>query len=119
MSPDCIYLKAAIRGMKTSQKVSLFLYKDKLMSTENKDTLNPWTQVTFKIQTVKIVNDSIKNHLLIIVAKPRVLVINIWRKRTTTRPINILGQDIELVDTYKYLGVHFKNRLKVNTEGVS
>lgn len=46
----------------------------------------------------------IQSRLPVNVAKIKELVVNIWRKRTTTTLLNIMGQDVELLDTYKYLG---------------
>lgn len=61
-----------------------------------------------------------KNHLLSNVAEIKVTVVDYRRKRTTTSPISIMGQDVKLAHTYSYLGVHLDNKLdwKVNLESV-
>lgn len=52
-----------------------------------------------------IVEWSGRNHLLLLdVAKTRQMVIDIRKKRTATQPLNILGEDIEVVKDYKDLG---------------
>lgn len=42
------------------------------------------------------------------------------KKRTATQPLRILGEVIELVEDYKYLGMHIDNKLnwKTNIEAV-
>ncbi|XP_072543920.1 uncharacterized protein [Salminus brasiliensis] len=61
-----------------------------------------------------------RNHLILNVAKTKEMVVDFRRKRTTTGPITITGQDVERVDTYKYLGVLLDSKLdwKANTEAV-
>ncbi len=60
------------------------------------------------------------NHILLNVTKTKEMVADFRRMRTVVDPINILGEEVEVVDMYKYLGVHFDNRLnwKCNTETV-
>ena len=62
-----------------------------------------------------------ENHLLLNIKKTKELVIDPRRStRTTTVPITIQGEDIELVDSYKFLGVHLNKNLdwRDNTEAV-
>lgn len=51
------------------------------------------------------------NHLLLNVDKTKELVIDFRRKRTPVEPITIQGSEVEIVDCYKYLGVHVNSRL--------
>ncbi|XP_036412898.1 uncharacterized protein LOC118797738 [Colossoma macropomum] len=52
--------------------------------------------------------------------KTKEIVVDFRRKRTTNSPITIVGQNVELIDTYKYLGVLLDNKLdwRANTEAV-
>jgi len=43
------------------------------------------------------------------------MVINAWRDKSRTNPVNIMGEEVELVDTYKYQGVNPNNRLNWRT----
>ncbi|CAI5669586.1 unnamed protein product [Oreochromis niloticus] len=53
-----------------------------------------------------------QNHLLINAGKTKELVVDFRRRRPTTlTPVNIQGVDIEIVDSYRYLGVHLNNKL--------
>lgn len=52
-----------------------------------------------------------KNHLLPNVAKIKEMLVDCRKKRTTTSPIIIMGQDLKLADTCEYLGVHLDNKL--------
>ncbi|XP_062860103.1 dehydrogenase/reductase (SDR family) member 7Cb isoform X1 [Trichomycterus rosablanca] len=62
----------------------------------------------------------VRNHLLLNVSKTKEMSVDFRRKRTVSTPVTIMGQHVELVDTYKYLGVWLDNRLdwKANTEAV-
>ena len=61
-----------------------------------------------------------RNHLLLNVAKTREMVMDFRRKRTTSQPLRILGEEVDVVEDYKYQGVDIDNRLnwKTNTEAV-
>ena len=61
-----------------------------------------------------------RNHLLLNVAKTREMVIDFRRNRTATQPLCILGENVTVVEDYKFLGVHLDNRLnwRTNTEAV-
>ena len=48
---------------------------------------------------------SVRNHVLQSMAKTREMVVVFKLKKTATQPLNILGEDIETVENYKYLGV--------------
>uniref|UniRef100_A0A8C6M681 Reverse transcriptase domain-containing protein n=1 Tax=Nothobranchius furzeri TaxID=105023 RepID=A0A8C6M681_NOTFU len=53
-----------------------------------------------------------QNHLLINAGKTKELVVDFRRRRpTTVTPVNIQGVGIEIVDSYRYLGVHLNNKL--------
>ena len=51
------------------------------------------------------------NHLAIDASKTKEVVIDFRRKAPQTAPVNIQGLDIEIVEEYKYLGVHINNKL--------
>lgn len=51
------------------------------------------------------------NHLRINASKTKEVVIDFRRKAPRTAPVNIQGLDIEMVEEYKYLGVHLNNKL--------
>ncbi|TWW77552.1 hypothetical protein D4764_12G0009420 [Takifugu flavidus] len=51
------------------------------------------------------------NHLRINASKTKEVVINFSRKASHIAPVNIQGLDIEIVEEYKYLGVHLNNKL--------
>ena len=51
------------------------------------------------------------NHLCINASKTKEVVIEFRRKAPQTAPVNIQGLDIEIVEEYKYLGVHINNKL--------
>ncbi|KAI4903258.1 hypothetical protein NFI96_009778 [Prochilodus magdalenae] len=61
-----------------------------------------------------------RNHLLLNVTKTKEMVMDFRRRRSTISPITIMGQNVELVDTYKHLGVQLNNKpdWKANTESV-
>ncbi|XP_062844747.1 zinc finger protein 420-like, partial [Trichomycterus rosablanca] len=61
-----------------------------------------------------------RNHLLLNVSKTKEMLVDFRRNRTTSGPVTIMGQTVELVDMYKYLGVWLDNRLdwRANTEAV-
>ena len=60
------------------------------------------------------------NHLRLNVSKTREMVIDFRKKRTPSQPLRIGGEEVEVVEDYKYLGVTINNRLdwKSNTEAV-
>ncbi|TWW77038.1 hypothetical protein D4764_12G0004280 [Takifugu flavidus] len=51
------------------------------------------------------------NHLRINTSKTNEVVIDFSRKASHIAPVNIQGMDIEIVEEYKYLGVHLNNKL--------
>ncbi|TWW71907.1 hypothetical protein D4764_16G0004040 [Takifugu flavidus] len=51
------------------------------------------------------------NHLCINATKTKEVVIDFSRKAPHTAPVNIQGLDIEILEEYKYLGVHLNNKL--------
>ncbi|KAM6989287.1 uncharacterized protein LKV04_008968 [Tautogolabrus adspersus] len=51
------------------------------------------------------------NHLQLNASKTKEMVIDFRRKSPQTAPVNIQGLDIEMVESYKYLGVHLNNKL--------
>ena len=50
-------------------------------------------------------------HLCINGSRTKEVVIDFRRKAPQTAPVNIQGLDIEIVEEYKYLGVHINNKL--------
>ena len=60
------------------------------------------------------------NHLQLNVSKTKELVVDFRRQRTRPNPISINGTEVDIVDHYKYLGVHIDNKLDwtVNTDAV-
>lgn len=61
-----------------------------------------------------------KNCLIINTTKTKEMIINFSRSKHNTQLVNIDGQDIETVNTYKYLGVNINNKLdwSLNSEGL-
>uniref|UniRef100_A0A3Q3FR50 Centrosomal protein 78 n=1 Tax=Labrus bergylta TaxID=56723 RepID=A0A3Q3FR50_9LABR len=59
-------------------------------------------------------------HLILNLDKTREMVINFRRKRTEPPPLCILGEDVSVVEEYKYLVVNIDDRLnwKANTQAV-
>lgn len=55
------------------------------------------------------------------VAKSREMMMDFRKKRVATQPLNILGEDMEAVEDYEYLGVHIDSKLnwKSNSEAGS
>ena len=51
------------------------------------------------------------NHLLLNTSKTKEMVVHFGRSRRTPTPITIRGEEVEMVDSYKYLGVHINNKL--------
>lgn len=51
------------------------------------------------------------NHLQLNVTKTKELVIDFRRKKTQLTPLCISGGNVEIVDSYKYLGVYIDNKL--------
>ncbi len=70
----------------------------------------------------KLVADFVRwcgeNHLQLNIDKTKEMVVNFSRTNTTPRPISISGRDVELVTSYKYLGVNLDHKLQwsLNTE---
>ena len=52
-----------------------------------------------------------RNHLCLNTSKTKEMVIDPRRKAPPHTPVNIQGSDIEMVDSFKYLGVHLNNKL--------
>lgn len=44
------------------------------------------------------------------------MVVDFQRKKKLTRPIKIMGEEVETVESYRYLSVHLTNRLNWRTE---
>ena len=61
-----------------------------------------------------------QNHLLLNVNKTKEMVVDFRRTTVSTRPLKIMGEEVEVVEDYKYLGVHLNNRLdwRTNTNAV-
>ena len=61
-----------------------------------------------------------QNHLILNTSKTKEIVIDFRRKPSPHTPVNIQGSDIEIVDSFKYLGVHLNNKLdwSNNTEAL-
>ena len=61
-----------------------------------------------------------RNRLQINAGKTKELVVDFRRRKVPPSPVNIQGTDIEIVDSYKYLGVHLNKNLDwtVNTQAV-
>ena len=51
------------------------------------------------------------NHLCINASKTKEVVVDFRRKAPQTAPMNIQGLNIEIMEVYKYLGVHINNKL--------
>ena len=56
-----------------------------------------------------------RNHLLLNVAKTREMVVDFRRKTTAPQPLRVLGEEVNMVEEYKYLGVSIDNRLNWKT----
>ena len=52
-----------------------------------------------------------RNHLQLNAGKTKELVVDFRRHRQPCTQVNILGTDIEMMTSYKYLGVHLNNKL--------
>lgn len=52
-----------------------------------------------------------KNHLLLNEAKTKEMVVDFGRTRTILNTISILGEELNLVEGYRYLGVHLDKRM--------
>ena len=61
-----------------------------------------------------------ENHLVLNVAKTRELVVDFRRNKPLPSPVCISGTKVDVVDTYKYLGVTLDNKLdwSANTEAI-
>ncbi|KAJ8358379.1 hypothetical protein AAFF_G00011550, partial [Aldrovandia affinis] len=70
-----------------------------------------------------LVNDfcdwSTRNHLQLNVGKTREMVVDFRRKKAQLTLVSILGLDVEVVQSYKYLGVHLDNRLEWSGDDLS
>ena len=60
------------------------------------------------------------NFLQLNVEKTKELVVNFSRKKDSISPVIIKGQEVEIVQSYKYLGVHLDSKLdwKINSDSV-
>ncbi|XP_073674252.1 uncharacterized protein [Garra rufa] len=56
-----------------------------------------------------------ENHLLLNTSKTKEMVLDFRRNPPSHIPVCIQGLDIEIVDTFKYLGVHLNNKLDWST----
>ncbi|TWW75307.1 hypothetical protein D4764_14G0013100 [Takifugu flavidus] len=55
---------------------------------------------------------SLRNNLRINANKTKELVVDLLRRNNVPpAPVNILGTDVDVVESYKYLGVHLNNNL--------
>ena len=52
-----------------------------------------------------------RNHLYLNTSKRKKMVIDFWRRRRHHTAVNIQGYNIEMVESFKYLGVHLYNKL--------
>ena len=52
-----------------------------------------------------------QNHLQLNAGKTKELVVDFHRHKQPCTQVNILGTDIRMVTSYKYLGVHLNNKL--------
>lgn len=52
-----------------------------------------------------------KNHLLLNVATTKEMVIDFRRKRMASLPKCIVGEDVDVLADYRYLGIYINNRL--------
>lgn len=61
-----------------------------------------------------------RNGLFLNSAKTKELILDFRRTKPPTQPINIRGEDIEVVGVYKYLGVHIDDNLDwtLNTDAL-
>ncbi|KAK3567740.1 hypothetical protein QTP86_024060, partial [Hemibagrus guttatus] len=51
------------------------------------------------------------NHLQLSVGKTKELVVDFRKSRTPVSPLSVHGEKVEIVEDYKYLGVHIDNKL--------
>ncbi|KAI3364622.1 hypothetical protein L3Q82_011403 [Scortum barcoo] len=60
------------------------------------------------------------NHLQLNVTKTKELVVDFRRQRTRLNSFTIRGTEVDIVDSYKYLGVHLDNKLDwtTNTDAI-
>ena len=58
------------------------------------------------------------NHLILNTNKTKEMIVDFKRNKNTHRCVSILGEEVEVVEEYKYLGVQLDNRLewKCNSE---
>ncbi|XP_055493496.1 uncharacterized protein LOC129698391 isoform X1 [Leucoraja erinacea] len=61
-----------------------------------------------------------ENCLILNTTKTKEMVVNFGRSKLPLQPVNAAGADIEVVQTYKYLGVHLDNKLdwSVNSDSL-
>ncbi|KAF7645675.1 hypothetical protein LDENG_00200380 [Lucifuga dentata] len=61
-----------------------------------------------------------QNHMQLNVTKTKEMVVDFRRTKTPITPVSIGGEKVELVQSYKYLGVYLDSRLdwSVNTEAI-
>uniref|UniRef100_A0A3B1JI52 Reverse transcriptase domain-containing protein n=1 Tax=Astyanax mexicanus TaxID=7994 RepID=A0A3B1JI52_ASTMX len=52
-----------------------------------------------------------RNNLLLNTSKTKEMVVDFRRARPPTQPVSIVGVDVEMVKTYRYLGLHLDDRL--------
>uniref|UniRef100_A0A8C6NI69 Reverse transcriptase domain-containing protein n=1 Tax=Nothobranchius furzeri TaxID=105023 RepID=A0A8C6NI69_NOTFU len=60
------------------------------------------------------------NHLTLNVNKTKEMILDFRRNRVESNTVSIMGEEVEVVEEYKYLGVHLDNRLdwRKNSEAV-
>ncbi|KAK7880206.1 hypothetical protein WMY93_033125 [Mugilogobius chulae] len=68
-------------------------------------------EAEYKRVVENFVNWCGQNYLQLNVSKTKELVVDFRMKRTVPSPIYISGTEVDIVDTYKYLGVHLDHKL--------
>lgn len=68
-------------------------------------------EAEYRSVIMDFVNWCERNHLLLNTSKTKEMVIDFRRRPTPHSPVNIQGENIEVVESFKYLGVHINNKL--------
>ncbi|KAK3570529.1 hypothetical protein QTP86_022076, partial [Hemibagrus guttatus] len=53
-----------------------------------------------------------RNHLQLNISKTKELVVDFRKQKPPPSPISIMGDEVDIVDNYKYLGIHIDNKLE-------